>query len=438
MNESGTRRQLLALVASGTVVGTAGCLGELSESDETAVGCDSADYPSLAPEPSEGAWTPTRGNQQRTGANLEVDPLGLEDTGELKATELFADSSVGLPAIAESTIYVSDSEPADTLHALGSETGEGKWSLQTQTLETPLVTKDTVYSAASSPKLQAIDRKAGEFRWTASLEKDSPSDDGNQTISTSPLVADGNVIVAHEWFYGDDERGWITALDTRCGSEGWSFRFDDGTPIGIATDGQTVYGATDHHLYALDAGDGTENWRVKVTDEYIDSDAPPVLADKTIIVKAGETLHALSTADGSERWNTRDGVTAIHTPTVADGRVFLVEGDPATVYALDVANGDRLWEYTDTPQAIPAPVTAVADRLYLLGEFTGNQRDTAIQVLDPATGDRQAEATLPRNADIDTDLSQVDELAVTEHGIFTQSGYTEGTTPERIYRFTPK
>jgi outer membrane protein assembly factor BamB len=431
MNEGGTRRQLLTLLASGSVVGSAGCLGELSESDETDVDCDPADYSSLATDPPEGSWTPSRGNQQRTGANLAVNPLGLEEVDKLQGTELFADSSLRLPAISESTVYVSDSE--DTTHALESETGESKWSLQTEALKPLLVTKDTVYSAARAPELQAIDREVGEFRWLTEL-------DNGKFIETNPIIAGGNVLVGHiQNVQGPDENrySWYTALDIRCGSTRWSITIENERPRGLATDGQTVYAATDHHLYALDATDGTEHWRVRVTDNYLDQ--PPVLAGETIILteQTGH-LYALSTEDGSERWNTRDGVTAMHTPTVADGRVFLVEGNPATVYALDVANGERLWEYTDTPQAIPAPVTAVADRLYLLGEFTGNQRDTAIQVLDLATGDRQTEATLPRNADIDTDLSQVDELVVTEHGLFTQSGYTEGTIPERIYRFTPE
>jgi outer membrane protein assembly factor BamB len=426
MNEGGTRRQLLTLLASGSVVGSAGCLGELSESDETDVDCDPADYSSLATEPPEGAWTPSRGNQQRTGANLEADPLGLDNTDELRGTELFHSSHVSLPTVAAGTVYVSDD---GTSYALDAESGEQHWSVETGRFFSPLPTSDTVYMPGSNLSVYAVSRSSGSVRWRAQFE-----DDG--WVETHPVIAGENLIAG--CFESDSDRSWLLALDLRCGTERWSHSLVQERPHGLATDGQTVYATTHHHLYALDAADGNENWRVKVTDEYIDSDAPPVLADEIVVVKAGGTLHALSTEDGSERWNTRDGVTAMHTPTVADGWVFLVEGTPATVYALDVANGERLWEYTDTPQAIPAPVTAVADRLYLLGEFTGNQRDTAIQALDLATGDRQTEATLPRNADIDTDLSQVDELVVTEHGLFTQSGYTEGTIPERIYRFTPE
>jgi outer membrane protein assembly factor BamB len=179
----------------------------------------------------------------------------------------------------------------------------------------------------------------------------------------------------------------------------------------------------------LDAGDGTEHWRVNISDGQVDADAPPVLAGETVLVNAGPTIHALSTADGSERWNTRGGE-----PTVDNSTVFVAEGDPSRITALDLVTGEQLWEFTlENPFGIPAAITSVPETLYCLGEF--GHTDFRILVLNATTGTKQTEAALPQS--IDSDPITVSELAVTDDGIFTRSDYTEGQDEDTIHRFTP-
>jgi outer membrane protein assembly factor BamB len=195
-----------------------------------------------------------------------------------------------------------------------------------------------------------------------------------------------------------------------------------------------VYAATRHHVYALDAGDGTEHWRVNISNGYIDSDEPPILAGETLLVTTPGNVHALATTGGTERWNTRDGPNAKHPPTVANGTVFVAEGGPSRITALDLATGEQLWEFTlENPFGIPAAITSVPETLYCLGEF--GHTDFRILVLDATTGTKQTEAALPQS--IDSDPITVSELAVTDDGIFTRSDYTEGQDEDTIHRFTP-
>jgi outer membrane protein assembly factor BamB len=326
-------------------------------------------------------------------------------------------------------IYLTDYE--GTSYALQSDTGNIDWSLDTQTFEPLLVTQDTVYVSGANSQVLAIDRERGEFRWTTQIAQEPPRDEGDQGISTVPLVAGGNVIVGHHWSYGDDERGWNRALNPRCGSERWSITIAQERPKGLATDGETVYTTTTDHLYAVDAEDGTEHWRIK------DVQGPPALAGETILVKVGHNIHAFATTDGSERWNTNDRPNVKYSPTVSDGRVFLVEHDPARVYALELTTGETDWEFTmEELYDIVARVTYVSGTLYCLGYFDSPK--FRILALDATTGEIQTEAALPRKTRAETKLENVTELAVTAEGIFTHSHYSEGGRPETIYRFTPE
>jgi len=440
MDPRRTRRQVLALVASGSLVGSAGCLGNSSEAgaadtDDGArtttptpeqtvpdVDCNPADYPSLSSEIPDGAWTPTRGNQRRTGANHDMRPLDLEDVDELQATEMFSDSSVDFPAVTDGTIYVDNGET----YALDVETGESEWSRYTQAVKTPVVTEDTVYLSAGGAQVHAIDRREGVFRWTTQL-------DNGRTIQTAPLVADGNVIVGHVDGGAENTPGWYTAMDRQCGSKQWSFGYENAYPIGHATNGSTVYAATAHHLYAVAATDGTEHWQVRVTDSTLER--PPALAGETVLLSDGGTLYALAATDGSERWNTRDRFTVKHPPTVSSDAVYVVESETNDVLALDMETGQELWRYSGVPGEINSALTEVSGILYAAGDLEREPFRFGILGLDVSTGTKQADATL-QSLDR-ANARTISELAMTPAGVITHAGTTEGGNPELIYRIRP-
>lgn len=432
MNEGRTRRQLLALLGSTSVGVSAGCLQDSAESDSTdddeptptpqhtvpAVDCNPEEYQSVSTERPTGAWTPTRGNQRRTGANLEMEPLELADSTELAATTLLETSSISLPVIATGTVYVTDLD--NMSRAIDVETGETEWTTRTEANGRfpPLVTEDTVYFPGYTGRvLRAIERKTGTHRWIAEL-------DGQGSGHTSPVIAGDTAIVGHTQGQGDDQQSWFTGLDVQCGSRQWSQSFEQEFPLGLATDGETAYGTSTHHLYALAGEDGTKHWQVDFSGNYLDNDAPPAVAGDTVIVKVGDNIHALQTADGSNRWNTRDGPNAEFPPTIAEGQVFLVEEDPYRVHALDIETGETQWTFTESRGKLKTAPTYVGGFLYIFGP------DRKILELDAKTGKIRAEAKFSINGS----FGNIHRLAITPNGILTRDDPTEGQKSDVLTR----
>lgn len=434
MKSGRTWRQMLALMASGSGAGGAGCLGNSSESDspeETQstptpeptvpdVNCNPEDYPSLSNEPPKGAWSLPRGNQRRTGGNLAMDPLQLQDVDELQATELFSYSEVSLPVIADGVAYLTDNDFMS--YAVDIETGETIWAVKTEANHRfpPVVTRDTVYFLGYEATFLALGRESGVPRWRMQLDVAEGS-------GRTPVVAGETLIVGHKTGIQDDLQGRYIGLDTRCGSKRWSVEFDNERPRGLATDGEMVYAATDHHLSAINPGDGTEHWRVRVTDSTLER--PPALAGETVTLYNGDDLYALATEDGTERWNTRDRVTAKHPPTVTSDTVYVVESDTSHVLALDIETGEERWRYTDIPGEIHTPLTYLPGRLY------GIETHSEVLVLDAETGTKHTDTEFPP---IDARLSydSISEIAITPAGIFIHGHPNEPAHgSEHVHRF---
>jgi outer membrane protein assembly factor BamB len=328
--------------------------------------------------------------------------------------------------VADGVVYLTDTDL--TSYAVDIESGDTIWTVKTEANHRfpPVVTRDTVYFSGYEATFLALERDSGKPRWRTQLDVAEGS-------GRTPVVAGETLIVGHKTGIQDDLQGRYIGLDTRCGSKHWSVEFDEERPRGLATDGEMVYAATDHHLSAINPGDGTEHWRVRVTDSTLER--PPALAGETVILRDQDYLYARSTTDGSERWNTVGGLEVAHPPTVTSETVYVVESESFNVHALDRETGERQWEYTmETLHEIPAPVTSVPGSVYCLGEFQGF--DFRILVLDATTGRKQTEAKLPRG--LGTDPVTTPELAVTADGLFTHSHATEGGNPDIIHRFTPK
>jgi outer membrane protein assembly factor BamB len=165
---------------------------------------------------------------------------------------------------------------------------------------------------------------------------------------------------------------------------------------------------------------------MNIPEGHVDSDVPPVLAGETVLVSVNETIHALATAGGSERWNTRDGPNAKHPPTVANGRVFVVENNPNRVAALDLASGETRWTFTDAPGDVDCSPSYIPDVLYVLDDSRN------IIALEASTGEIHAQAELSIRAS----FVNVHRLAITPVGIFTRSDPTEGQSEMLVRSFS--
>lgn len=199
----------------------------------------------------------------------------------------------------------------------------------------------------------------------------------------APLVGDGLVYA----FSGGD----AVALDAGSGAVAWRYAgaplTDAARSLGCAC--QNAAGFAGEQLYvvgggdtlaALDTATGAERWR-RVVGQAIA--APPVAVADLAVLASGDQqgfgIHGLAAADGAPRWEVRAPTRVLPGLVAADGLVFAPLAD-GTILALDAAGGEawRAWA-TDLPE--PLSPEQVGGGLLVL------RTQAAVVALDTATGE---------------------------------------------------
>ncbi len=189
-------------------------------------------------------------------------------------------------------------------------------------------------------------------------------------IST-PALADGTVYVGNF-------SPAITAVDADDGTLEWRTevpRDEAGRFLArrLAVADGAVYAGANGDFRAFEAADGTERWRVAVGERPA-VQSPPVVGADAVFLSLGDSLRAFAPADGTERWARSTGGST-HPPVVRDGTVFASGGD--AVYAFDATGGRERWR---TPVGDELLLAAGPDALYGLGY------DAPLRALDPDDG----------------------------------------------------
>jgi len=169
---------------------------------------------------------------------------------------------------------------------------------------------------------------------------------------------------------------------------GIAFTFRTGGPIrGTPTlaGGTLYFGSADHHLYAIDARDGHERWRLDVGAPIPSS---PAVANGLVYFTARDRrLHAVEAATGKPVWTMRFGPDLgdkdywdfyMSSPILAGARL-LVGGGDGRLYALAPRTGRILWTFDAHSRIRSTP--AVADGIAVFGGQDGKVRG-----VDVATG----------------------------------------------------
>ncbi|MFE7542173.1 outer membrane protein assembly factor BamB family protein [Streptomyces platensis] len=231
----------------------------------------------------------------------------------------------------------------------------------------------------------------------------------------------------------------VHALDVASGRRKFKTR-DVAWAMAVA-DGR-IHASDGPSLYALDAGDGTEHWRLNtegwvyalkvdrgtvvtstrgggvqaweaangellwetggVQTDFETAEAGPVVHEGTVFVWADARLKALEARTGVERWSYPVGDAAacggvpMRLLPASDGAVYVVAG--TRVLAIDIARGDVRWHFEApavflSPPAF-APGPAVTGGGVYLADYLGT-----VYALDPADGrDRWRIATEARQS----------------------------------------
>ncbi len=195
----------------------------------------------------------------------------------------------------------------------------------------------------------------------------------------------------------------LYALDATDGSERWRLA-TDGWVYSLQVDrGTVVTGTRGGGVQAWEAASGEKLW--ELTGAQADFETPeagPVIADGAVCTWADGRLYVLEARTGAERWTypvgdaSATGGVPVRVTSAPDGALYVCAG--SRVFALDAATGRERWRF-DAPAAFlcpPAfvPGPGVTGGGIYLADYLGT-----VYALDSGTGhDRWRIATEPRHS----------------------------------------
>ncbi|MBN8814428.1 MAG: PQQ-binding-like beta-propeller repeat protein [Sphingomonas sp.] len=196
--------------------------------------------------------------------------------------------------------------------------------------------------------------------WTASMVSGS----SRERLASAPVISGGKLYVV-------DIAAMLHAYDAASGASLWTVpvaKGDENKPArfggGASVDGGRVY-ATDGlgDVVAFDANTGAEVWRVKPGGPL--RGAPTIDGDQLYVLSQDNQLFALSTTDGSQKWNSSgsletQGVFGVAAPAAA--RSTIVAGfSSGELNAYRYENGRTLWGDALSRTSITTSVSSLSD-----------------------------------------------------------------------------
>lgn len=323
-------------------------------------GAEPAPVPAVAPDAPAG-WRPWRFRMSNDvwGTPSVADDLVYVTSFEVHALDVatgrrrFKTRDVAWSmAVADGRIHASD---GPTLYALEAREGADLWRLSTDAWVYSLqADRGTVVTGTRGGGVQAWEAANGQKLWEisgAQTDFESPE--------AGPSIHDGTVYV---W---KDAR--LRALEARTGEERWSYPIGDtascgGVPVRMthAPDGY-VYISAGTRVLAVDTASGHVRWHFEAPAVFL---SPPTFAPGPAVTGGGVyladylgTVYALDATDGRDRWRIATESRASTEPVlVAAGHVHV--GSGKGLYTLDAVTGTPKWRFQAGGDLVGAPVVA--------------------------------------------------------------------------------
>ncbi|MFG2023306.1 PQQ-binding-like beta-propeller repeat protein [Streptomyces sp. NPDC048825] len=250
---------------------------------------------------------------------------------ELTGAQADFESPEAGPVVHEGTVYVwKDAR----LRALEARTGDERWSYPIGDAAScggvplRLTHGDDGYVYVSAgTRVLAIDVAGGHVRWhfEAPAVFLSPP-----TFAPGPAVTGGGIYLA-------DYLGTVYALDATDGRDRWRIATESRASIDpVLVEAGHVHVGSGKGLYTLDAVTGTPKWRFQAGGDLVG--APAVADGRIHFGSTDHLLYTLKADDGRLRWKLATGGEITGAPVVKDGVVYACSKDRC-VYALDAEKG---------------------------------------------------------------------------------------------------
>ncbi|WP_286253970.1 PQQ-binding-like beta-propeller repeat protein [Streptomyces graminofaciens] len=318
-------------------------------------------HPVPAPEPAASGWRPWRfrmsndvwGTPSVAGDLVYVTSFEVHALDVATGRRRFKTRDVAWSmAVADGRIHASD---GPTLFALDAREGADLWRLSTDAWVYSLkADRGTVVTATRGGGVQGWEASNGQKLWeTTGAQADFESPEAG------PVVHDGTVYI---W---KDAR--LRALEARTGEERWSYPIGDaascgGVPVRLtpASDGY-VYVAAGSRVLAIDVASGHVRWHFEAPAVFLSAPTfapgPAVTGGGVYLADYLGTVYALDASDGRDRWRIATESRASLEPVlVAAGHVHV--GSGKGLYTLDAVTGTPKWRFQAGGDIVGAPAVA--------------------------------------------------------------------------------
>lgn len=334
------RRALLATAATGGLALVAGC-NSASNSCPTQTG--PFDRPTDRwPAP---GYSPTNSGYAPTGPTGPTAPTRQWRHGREREAGPDLWGYLSTPILGEGTVFLStvvadfDMEDPGNLVAIDAASGRRRWTVELprQSSGGPVLADGTLYVGDVGGTLHAV-TTTGETRWTRSLGAavGRPTVYGNVVY----VLDDSGTI---HGFTLDGDRCW---REDRSGPlEGLLGSPSETADAAPAIDDSGVYATIlsgdrwdwTATVVAFDH-DGSERWTY--TFPTRERANPPAVVDGTLLVTAGDQLHAIDAETGERRWQFTFGYRHAGPPATDGERVYV---GAKNFYAIDLEDGSERW-----------------------------------------------------------------------------------------------
>jgi len=250
---------------------------------------------------------------------------------------------ISCPVVFGDRVYVtcSSGKRDDRLHVLCFDAATGKqlWHRQLtatggtachpktcMAAPTPVADASGVYALFATADLAAFDAD-GTLRWYRSLTGDYPSITNQVGMAASPILVKDKLIVPMD----NDGESFLAAIDTKYGKNVWKAERQKGinwvTPFTREVNGKTeVLFAGGAGLTAYDSADGSKRWNYKEGGGSIPT--ATVVGDTLYLPGGGVTAVKIGAegVEGKPLWSAKDVRPGFGSPLVYKGKVFAVDG----------------------------------------------------------------------------------------------------------------
>ncbi|MBT2384655.1 PQQ-binding-like beta-propeller repeat protein, partial [Streptomyces sp. ISL-11] len=335
-----------------------------------------------APVPAHDGSVRLAGSQVPIGPGPRVAEARELQTGTGPATG-WVRPPAGLPGASAS---VPVQAPAPQTDGENTQGEQGRWRpwrfrMSNDVWGTPTVAGELLY--VTSFEVHALDVASGRRQFKT------------RDVAWAMAVADGRIHAS--------DGPTLYALDAADGAERWRLATDGWVYSLRADRGTIVTGTRGGGVQAWEAANGELLWEMGgLQTDFETPDCGPFVQDGTVYVWADARLRALEARTGAERWSYPVGDTAscggvpVRLLAAEDGVVYVAAG--TRVLAIDVARGDVRWRFEAPAVFLSPPAFAPGPAVTGGGVYVADYLGT-VYALDAATGrDRWRIATEPRQS----------------------------------------